>query len=132
MNMTEIIQFKHTGDNSRGTFEYRHERARNYLAEHNYDRIRMRKATKDHRRAVRKLDLESLMNAQWTNLIGENTSEDARMSLDYIDGCIKEQIGGDMPSCPSTQAIMKRENNINSRGLAPDYLSINWDDIYTE
>lgn len=130
--MVDIIKFKHTGQNSRGTFEYRQERAMNYLEEHNYDRIRMRKAIKDYRRAVRKLDLESLMNAQWTNLIGENTSEDVRMSLDYIDECIKEQVGEGMVSGSSTPAIMKMDNHINSRRLALDYLSIDWDDIYTE
>lgn len=130
--MVEIIQFKPAASYSRGTFEYRQERARNYLAEHNYGRIRMRKATKDCRRAVRKLDLESLMNAQWTNLIGENTSEDVRMSLDYIDEYIKEQIGEDMTSGSPIPAIMKIDNHINSRRLAPDYLSMDWDDIYTE
>ena len=130
--MAEIIEFKPAEAYSRGTFWYRQERARNYLAEHNYDRIRMRKAIKDYRMAVRKLDLESLMNAQWTNLMGEDTSEDVRMSLDYIDGCIKEQIGEDMTSGLSTPAIIKMDNHINSRRLAPDYLSVDWDDIYTE
>ena len=130
--MAEIIEIKPAAAYSRGTFEYRQIRARNYLAEHNYDRIRMRKAMMDCRRAVRKLDLESLMNAQWTNLIGENTSEDARMSLDYIDGCIKKQIGEDMASGSSSPAIIKMDNHINTRILAPDYLSVDWDDIYTE
>ena len=125
--MAEIIEFKPAEAYSRGTFWYRQERARNYLAEHNYDRIRMRKAIKDYRMAVRKLDLESLMNAQWTNL-----SEEAKNSIDYIDGCIKEQIGEDMTSGLSTPAIIKMDNHINSRRLVPDYLSIDWDDIYTE
>ncbi len=125
--MAEIINFKHVNENSRGTYEYRVERARNYLLEHNYDRIRMRKATKDYKRAVNKLDLESLMNAQWTNL-----SEEAKNSIDYIDGCIKEQIGEDMPSSSSNPVIMKIDNDINGRRLVPDYLSMDWDDIYAE
>lgn len=88
LKMTEIIEFRHTGKNSRGTFEYRQERARAHKL-YNDNMLNLKKAFERFKQA-RQNAIDSLDNR--LSQPDEETLEAALPTIEAIDGYVRQKI----------------------------------------